>query len=484
MRLLIALLLLSAQAWGATWYVRPAEDGEYGTEDGTSFVNAFDGESDVVWGGMNPGDTLVLCGEFNYTSAGATHTWVMAASGNSASNLVVDGDCSNQGDLSRAKLINTSTRVSAFATDTQTYVTVQNLEISGFTTRGVWLCDIAASACTQTVVRNVTARGLYIHDINGNAGASPTAVRLGGRNITVTDSVLANCGDDCVYGQGKNNTLSYLTISNPGLDTITGDCIGYNGEVDGLVISNWTCAHPEDEKQCVVVSGPTDSGRIKILSGDCSLPVGGTAAFGIYTEAAADIAGNFVRGGLNGIHVYGSYGDQSIRGNIVIDTTGHCFGTGYGSLSTDARFIDNSGRNCGNYGIALNTNSTLSSAKNNAISGATECYWEYNASSTEEYNALANCPTTVTTGNGHTPGTAGTGTITATPGWVGGTSPTTADGFCLEDDSALLGAGTYIGAWIRGYGGENLTNPPPIGARGLCNARATASARRTVRGTP
>jgi hypothetical protein len=73
-----------------------------------------------------------------------------------------------------------------------------------------------------------------------------------------------------------------------------------------------------------------------------------------------------------------------------------------------------------------------------------------------------------------------TGDTDGYPGFVGGTSPTDAAGVCLESDSALLGDGTYIGAWVLGYGGESLTNPPPIGARGLCNARRATPTRRAA----
>lgn len=69
---------------------------------------------------------------------------------------------------------------------------------------------------------------------------------------------------------------------------------------------------------------------------------------------------------------------------------------------------------------------------------------------------------------------------TADPGYVGGAAPANADGFCLKSDSTLIDAGTYIGAYIGGYNGESLTNPPPVGARGLCQPRRVAAARRVA----
>jgi len=45
------------------WFVRPA-GGNYGTEDGTSYQDAWDGLKSVVWGagGVQPGDNLYVCG--------------------------------------------------------------------------------------------------------------------------------------------------------------------------------------------------------------------------------------------------------------------------------------------------------------------------------------------------------------------------------------------------------------------------------------
>jgi len=80
----------NASAWTAarafttepaeTWYVRPA-GGSYGSEDGTSYANAWDGLRAVEWGpgGVEAGDTLYVCGvhvhtitEWNFVAAQAT----------------------------------------------------------------------------------------------------------------------------------------------------------------------------------------------------------------------------------------------------------------------------------------------------------------------------------------------------------------------------------------------------------------------------
>ncbi len=475
----LLLLLVWGQAWGATWYVRPGSSFG-GTNAGTSYANAWQDWSSVVYASMAAGDTLIACGTFSYSGAGASFITTVATSGSAGNPFTVSGDCSASGDLARAVIINTGTRGNFLATNTQTYVNIDSFEISGFTNHGIWLCDTAA--CDQTVTRNINVSDMYIHDTEGNPGANPNAIYMGGRSITVTDSVLVDCGDDCIRGQGKNNTLSYLTISNPGLETATGDCIGYNGEVDGLVYANNSCVHPEDEKQCFLVSGPTDSGLVIVRDNTCTMPTTGTVGMGFYSEAAGQFLRNYTYGASRGMHFYTSYGVVYAYGNISLNNTYQCFGAGFGSLNTDVRLYNNSGYNCGTYGIAFDTNSTLSIARNNAISGATECYWEFNSSSTEEYNDLHNCTTVSTNGAGHSAGSAGTGTITTDPGWVV-TAPTTAAGFRLSAGSAnrRVGKDLNIGN-VQDHGNRAFLHPPSIGAweagdEDAATARTAASAR-------
>jgi len=69
------------------WYVRPA-GGSYGNEDGTSYEDAWDGFSNIVWGtgGVEAGDTLWVCGTHN-------ETLTVKASGTSGSYITIRGDC-------------------------------------------------------------------------------------------------------------------------------------------------------------------------------------------------------------------------------------------------------------------------------------------------------------------------------------------------------------------------------------------------------
>lgn len=64
-------LLIMGQAKATTWYVRPA-GGSYGSEDGTSYDNAWDGIEDIVWGSVAAGDTVYICGRQMRTLSGGS----------------------------------------------------------------------------------------------------------------------------------------------------------------------------------------------------------------------------------------------------------------------------------------------------------------------------------------------------------------------------------------------------------------------------
>lgn len=63
--LAILLCLLSAGAWGATWYVAPSGSGA-GATDGSSIANRYNGFADITWGvgGVQAGDTLRVLNDY------------------------------------------------------------------------------------------------------------------------------------------------------------------------------------------------------------------------------------------------------------------------------------------------------------------------------------------------------------------------------------------------------------------------------------
>jgi hypothetical protein len=71
-----------SQSFAANWFVRP-NGGSYGTENGTSWTNAYDGFSDITWSSIAAGDTIWV--------AGGTYTQDLspAKSGTSGSRIYI-----------------------------------------------------------------------------------------------------------------------------------------------------------------------------------------------------------------------------------------------------------------------------------------------------------------------------------------------------------------------------------------------------------
>lgn len=76
MRKLFIILLFTSRLFATDWYVQPAT-GEYGSENGTSWDNAFDGFTDITWGSISAGDNIYLSdGTYNETmTIGASGSW-------------------------------------------------------------------------------------------------------------------------------------------------------------------------------------------------------------------------------------------------------------------------------------------------------------------------------------------------------------------------------------------------------------------------
>ena len=88
--LIISFIFFTSQSFCASWYVRPIP---YGLGNGTSYLNSWGGFGKIRWGtgGVRAGDTLYICGthiygkDFNYGQN------TIKASGNSKSQITIDG---------------------------------------------------------------------------------------------------------------------------------------------------------------------------------------------------------------------------------------------------------------------------------------------------------------------------------------------------------------------------------------------------------
>jgi len=91
----IMVTVLSVDAAASDWFVRPA-GGSYGSEDGSSYQDAWDGLPNVVWGagGVVAGDTLYVCGFHLRTRTGgaAFEYFTPGANGTEGNVITVRGD--------------------------------------------------------------------------------------------------------------------------------------------------------------------------------------------------------------------------------------------------------------------------------------------------------------------------------------------------------------------------------------------------------
>lgn len=118
--IIFCICLLPALALGTDYYVRPS-GGSYGSENGTSYANAWDGFTNVNWTTVDSGNgTLWICG---------THTEGLSVgqSGEDGTPIIADGDCSTQGGSDG--IISANGVTNGVSVSSRSYVTIRNLEI-------------------------------------------------------------------------------------------------------------------------------------------------------------------------------------------------------------------------------------------------------------------------------------------------------------------------------------------------------------------
>jgi hypothetical protein len=456
---LLAALPVSAQ----DLYVRPAE-GTYGTSDGTSYANAFDGFADVAWGAsanqVGDGDTLYVCGEFDLDSidGGSFPMMQVDSSGSSdVSRVTVNGDCSAQGERAQAVLDGEGVRERGIDSggSGQAYVTLKNIRIRNFISKGVF------SQGTNTVLRAWRLENIDVEEIRG-AAADGIDLRGSGHYVDANTSV-TNVGDDAWYVEGDNFTMLGALCQYPSLDSVTGDCLQMDKEADNFLVDGFRCYQSVDAKQCVFVSTTSFTGSGIIRDSRCYGP-----------SATATLHTCFFVQNLSGtLTAYRNYGENS---RYLLYA---------GGTATTMIAYSNIGRAFSSFGIQCGTNSTSCSIIGNSISDAPVCFSTESASGTSSIlnNMGIDCATSgirknagdaetnnaiyasgAVVQNETTTTTPSTTDILTDPKLVGGAAPADADGFRLKFNSPLITKGAYLGGTYRDYRNSLRQIPPSIGA--------------------
>ncbi len=474
-------LLCTAPSWAVTWYARAG-----GSGNGTSYANAWS-LSGVTWGvsGVNTGDTLKVCGNFAAADKDSSKGGAAMLSVEQPG-VIVDGDCSADGGAAQAILDGGSTVVYGMYCDTAAECQDQqwrNIKAVNVTTRGHYI----RNGTTYADSVNFTGYNLDCDGVTSASASGQWCVAGYGQNATFSEMDLYRSKDDTLHWEGSFLTVQDNRFYFPGTGgTNIGDCVQNITETDGAIIRRNYCdkrtttGDGNMAKSCWVIGDPATGTSGEISDNECYLPATGNSTWeskSILVSTSVTgvrILRNYVSGGYYGIFAFG--GGATIVGNVVENT----------ELQ----------------GIAVPTTTSTGTTlvAHNTVDGSAICYILKGASSAvtvNAYNNLAmNCATygyekvTVTYNQSNnrcdtaTPtcsNNAGVISSVSDAGLLGGSAPTNVGGFCLRPDSPLLAAGTYLGVWVSGFKGEDLGNPPSIGARRLCIGRSTTQRAYTQR---
>jgi len=484
--ILLVLLLLSFNTFGATWYVCP-NDVNTATSNGTSpTTDCFDGLADLnaTLASVNPGDTVCYVGNFTTADAMGATTYLnyFNKSGTAGNLITLDGDC--DGDGVKASINAGGTVQRAMQTADNNYLVIKNLELKNATARGLLLYNTATDATDRG---SISVTQMNVHDITG--GASPIGIDSRGLNVSITNNIVNNIGEDGIYHKGPNvvitgNTISYISTAGS-----LGDCIQLDGAYLNFTISNNSCDHTNvASKQCIIASNPTDAGY-GILSGNsCLRPTGEgvSTTYGYYIETASGnsvITRNYYKGGRTAIQYLGA-GTADIRSNvgIVLDTdlstAARCVSLGG---SAGKAYVENNSCSGGYQGI-VSSSAAAAVIRNNAVANVTDDCINKAAGDSESYNKCFNYGGDLVSNNG-TGTAAGAGTANTNQLWIGGASPTSASGFILKPSSTLRRAGISLNVGnLLDYSSHSFQNPPSIGAYDVTsNVEASSRSAATTR---
>lgn len=483
-RLGLALLGVLALLWGSyarlagtVWYVRPIAECAFngnGTAPGCAAsggaAGAWRGTANVAWGSIAAGDTLAVSGAF----IGAAETDVSGitlrvdTSGSSASaRVTVDCDFDDDGVkavLDGAGEVGIGIRTAIVGTSQTTWTRVRDCKLRRYTNKAVVTYNVTGDATNDA---NQIWEGMEIGE-HGDGGTADNCFDSRGRYITLNDSYIDGCDEDAVYHQGKYFRSDGLTTRNFSRVNSNGDGLQLAGEFDGYWVSHYDCEHGRDTKQCFIASVASDTGAGGILedfSARC-MP-GATVTNCVFaTGVGATIRRGFISGGNYGLAIEGSANSAGmvvasiIQRGATIDGISIFTGAGAGNSIRNVIASKN-----GRHGIFLAT--TAAGTVTNAVAtGNAGCgINRADAGQTESYNDAHDNGVNFCSGSVST--TAGTGSFSLDPAFIGGPNPTTPVGFRLKYESVLRTGGTcYLatGCAYPDFAGRRHRNPPAIGA--------------------
>lgn len=449
-RFLMGACLLSASfAWanGETLYVRPV-GGSYGTEDGTSYANAWDGFLNGMYnaadtaGQVDPGDTLYVCG------AHTAQQMEIYQDGTAALPIDIDFGCpSDPGSIAPT------------AQNYALYIEASYLTVHGGTVSRGSLGTISIPTNGGTIADRSS---VVIYDMAISECLNTITECLGfyGTDVTIRDNLFTDSAGDMIHGYGgKRATIYNNTFSRIAIGSVNdGDAIHLTTDTDGSAIYDNVIDHTDvDVKYCVIVSSTGTPGHTRIYGNTCLRQSTDTVGSGIRADSEASIYANAITGGQYGIQcaVIIAATPCQVYGNEIVTPHDHC--VILGANSTVSQVWNNTCINPGLEGIFTSNNSANVALKNNVISTAyTQCI-DKQANNVEGYNDLYGCSTPVANSNVGT--STGPGTITTDPAFI-----LTTDDYRPRASSPVKRAGISTGYCVDARGRVCPPDSPNIGA--------------------
>ena len=330
-----------------TWYVRPS-GGAYGSEDGTAYADAWDGLSNVVWGGAGVvgSDTLYICGEhlpFQMDTFSTPAGYLDIPDGSDGDHTIIRGDyAGDAGTIWGAYLFSYD---SWTLDDTSTYSTTlvgshyKDWYFEDVTTGSYTLldCETSLAACKANAGSFYKdGQTLWVHcSDNGDPTDRISCSRwgwwwaMGGKSyITVRDLTVKNFYR---FQDPSGVTCHDITLQNLTVDYLEYYGFGFFGNCYNITIDN--CTLQWGGNGVYFVHQNSDDAPYTSTVKDCTIHNIGTRA----SQYNGDAHGIGVQGGHDNLfennHIYDAgtgitfftYTDQeqknnTIRYNFVKDT--------------------------------------------------------------------------------------------------------------------------------------------------------------------
>ncbi len=441
--LFLLLCLLSAQAWGATYYL-DTSCSLNGNGTGASGACAASGGGA---GAYNTGASIVFgAGDTIYIKRGTTVTNFPSPVSQS-----VTLDDYGVGD--------------ACPTISKSGVT-HGLSISA---ANVTINDLCITGSNSSSVLNIAASGFAGNriEVYGNSTANAIGLRFntGSGDSSCTDCIVHDISDDGV-GIGSSivsGTITLIRLTCYLVDTgnSTGDCLqAYTGTAANLAIVGGTWTRETSNKQAIIYDGSgtfsvAGSPQIDVSAGAQGVQVAGS---GTFTMTSVDIKGGastakllqitstgngslsgiILSGGIDGLYVSHASGAVTANNLTISGQSGAAvYHTTGGTLSISNSYMD------GATAALQDASGSATTTSNYNRFGRALWYWDgVSKSSLSAWQSASSQDANSTVGEG---------------GFVGDPTPTTASGFKLRSDSALKCAGSRTVPRFTdmlGYGSE------------------------------